>query len=110
MPGAWELPGGKLESNKDIWQTLHNEVFEETKLTIKPTHPLAYVDGYIIDKGPYQGLPYVILISICQVENSTEVILSEEHDSFQWITIDQALKLNLKPEERKALPQLAKLI
>lgn len=84
--GPWlELPGGRMEFGESAEETLKREIFEETKLEVKPVK--------ILDTWNYVGEDYQItgIIYLCEIE-SGEVTLSEEHDSFQWLDLRRSSK------------------
>ena len=49
-PGAWEIPGGRLEIGEDPHLGLKREVKEETQLDIKVLQPLS-VNYFTRDDG-----------------------------------------------------------
>ena len=107
-PGLWEFPGGKLEEGQDVSAALEREVLEETGLVVAPITRIAYVESQIIFDGPYKGLPYVIIIGTGKLIGG-EVKLSEEHESYKWVTTKEGLELPLKDEIRKALSLISRL-
>lgn len=104
-PGLWEFPGGKLEEGQDVSQALEREVFEETGLSLTTTTRVAFVESYIIPKGKYEGMPFVVIIGIGK-NTDDKVTLSEEHTEYKWVTYDEALSMNIKNEIRSALISL----
>lgn len=81
--GKWEFPGGKLETGKDIFQTLQKEVGEEVGLTINPKIKSFHVESWVLDSGKYQGLPYVAIFGTTGLTEG-KVKLSSEHDAYVW--------------------------
>lgn len=108
-PGLWEFPGGKLDEGQDLSSALEREVLEETGLFILPTERIAYTESSVIPKGPYKGLPYVVIIGLGKLVGG-KLALSEEHSDFRWVTIEEAYKMHLKEEIRKALIVLSRKI
>jgi len=103
--GLWEIPGGKLDSGQDLPTALQREVKEETGLSVEPASPLVYANSYVIPDGPYEGLPYVLLVHIGRIVSGTTcaVTLSHEHDEFAWDSHERSLRRQLTPESEKAL-------
>jgi len=99
--GKWEVPGGKLDVGQDLTHAQEREVLEETGLLVSPTHPLVFVDSFVIGTGRYTGLPYVVLFSITRLVGGN-FILSEEHMDSEWTTYDRMLTYDLTDEVRKA--------
>jgi 8-oxo-dGTP diphosphatase len=106
MPNKWELPGGKLDIGQDIANALEREVLEETGLVVVPTDKIAYWHSEIVASGKYKGLPYVVLVGITKSVGG-KVMLSPEHQHFEWVKVRAALKLDLAPETRSAVNVLA---
>ena len=105
--GFWEFPGGKLDEGQDISHALEREVIEETGLLVIPSSRIAFVDSMIIASGPYQGMPYVVIVGIGKCVGG-DLTLSSEHDAYRWVTVTQALSLKTKEEVKKSLVALAK--
>lgn len=104
-PGFWEVPGGKLDEGQDVRHAEEREVLEETGLVIVPSSPCAFVESYILSRGKYIGLPYVVLIGVSKYF-AGDVKLSDEHDAWRWVTKEEALALPLKDDIRKAITVL----
>lgn len=78
----WDIPGGKIEKDKNIFEAIKREVLEETgiessSLTIKDLHGLIFGDFDDVGK-------LIISVFVCQAEK-TEIRLNEEHSEFRWI-------------------------
>jgi len=106
-PGKWELPGGKLEEGQDISNALEREVFEETSLVVMPISKISYYSSTILNqstttKKQYIGLLYIELVGIAKSQNEN-VKLSEEHDDYKWLSVDEMLVLDLTETSKKAL-------
>lgn len=80
----WELPGGRMEFGETAEETLRREMLEETGLIVKP---IKLLDTWNLIKEDYQ---IAGIIYLCQLEEG-EVILSDEHDAFKWISTDERL-------------------
>ncbi len=105
--GLWEFPGGKLDEGQDLTNALEREVIEETGLLVLPTTRIAYTESSIIARGPYKGLPYVVIIGIGKMIGG-KLKLSEEHTDYKWVTYDEAIEMSIKDEIRKSLIVLKK--
>lgn len=78
----WELPGGRMEFGETHEETLAREIMEETGLKVKP---IKLLDTWnLMLRVDYQ---IAGIIYLCQLEEG-EVKLSDEHDAFKWIPID----------------------
>jgi 8-oxo-dGTP diphosphatase len=83
-PGAWDVPGGRLELGEDPFQGLQREVREETTLGINIVMPVS-VHHFIREDGQ----KITLTIYLCELA-SGEVKLSEEHTEYKWIPIEDA--------------------
>lgn len=83
-PGAWEVPGGRLEIGENPFDALRRETKEETNLEIEILNPLR-VNFFERDDNQT-----ITMISFLCRPISDSVVLSEEHSDYQWIDIDKA--------------------
>ncbi len=86
-PGAWDLPGGRLEPGESPFDGLKREAREEASLEIEIVMPL---DVHHFVRDDEQKI--TLMIFLCKLV-SGEVKLSEEHTEYKW------LDLNSKSEE-----------
>ena len=90
-PGLWELPGGAVEMDEDPEHATKREVLEETGLDVTVVKPLATTNG-ISSKGHQ----IIRLAYLCEMNDTTQnVILSDEHSAFQWVSIEKKPDLYL---------------
>ncbi|GAB4157142.1 MAG: NUDIX domain-containing protein [Candidatus Dojkabacteria bacterium] len=103
-PGLWELPGGKLSTEKDVSNALDDEIMEETGLNIVPISRLVYCDsGIVNDYKKYKGHTYVRLVSLAKSDRDN-VRLSSEHSEYKWVTFPEIFKMKeISPFTKKAL-------
>jgi 8-oxo-dGTP diphosphatase len=101
-PGKWEFPGGKLEQGQDTSNALEKEVLEEAGIMVVPITYIAYTYSEVNTSGKYKGYTYVLIVGIAKHING-QVILSEEHETYKWVTEKEALKMDIRDEIRKAL-------
>lgn len=104
--GFWEFPGGKIEEGKDLSHAMEDEVLEEAGLVVAPVSRLSYVESEIVSKGPYRGLPYIIIVGVSKLV-AGEVRLSDEHTDFAWVSKEEAHNYSLKHDIRRALIELS---
>ena len=87
FPGAWEFPGGHLENNENIFEGLKRELKEEIgyDLVSKPIIT-NYSDS--IKNNIYKiELDFIINVN----KDDINVILSDEHSDYKWVTKDSEL-------------------
>lgn len=97
----WEVPGGKVDEGQDLSHAQEREVMEETGLLVQPTQPLVFADSFVIGTGQYIGLPYVVLFSITRLVGGN-IVMSEEHTDYAWVTYYGMLAYDLTLQVRKA--------
>jgi len=83
-PGAWEIPGGRLELGEDPFEGLKRETKEETGLDIEILNPLN-IQHFTRDDGQ----KITMIIFLCRPV-SDSVALSKEHAQYEWSDLDQA--------------------
>lgn len=93
-PDIWEYPTGRLNQFEEPLNGLRREVFEETGLEvdiIKPINIFHFFRGEQIAEKELVGIMYWCQASV------EAVVVSEEHSDYQWVTVEEALKLVTKP-------------
>lgn len=93
-----DLPGGIVEPHEDFEEGLLREVREEAGLELLPGsiqlgHCFTYLD---------EGISSNFLVYVAEVEGDEEVTLSWEHESYQWLTADEILAMDI----RRPYPEL----
>ncbi len=102
--GLWELPGGKVEGDELPHQTAINETVEETSLSA--------ILGTAIVLEPHidhdmEKIYYGYVVDVVKSRNTPNVVLSDEHDAYMWITLEGALEIKpLSHHARFLLSQL----
>ena len=86
-----DLPGGRIEFGESPVAALRREVAEETGLEIEPITPLQ-IWHYVRQRFQLVGIDY-----LCECK-SGEVVLSDEHDGFGWLTEEELRRRH--PEEQ----------
>lgn len=99
-PNCWDLPGGDLDFGEDAVKGMIREIREEIGLQVKGVIPFD-VESHINKDGDFW-----ITIAYKAQANSDKVVLSFEHDKFQWVTPQQFLKLESSPKLRRFVKNL----
>ncbi len=84
ISGKWGFPGGHINHEETIEESLKREVKEETNIEIKILSPI---------KTEAINKTYTIIFAAEYV--SGEIKLSKEHNNYRWVKIGSMSNLNL---------------
>ncbi len=77
--GRWEFPGGRIDQGEGIHDALVREVREETGLDVQP--------GRLLGAGDQERREgRVVHLVLAAAAPEREIVLSEEHDAYRWVT------------------------
>jgi 8-oxo-dGTP diphosphatase len=106
-PNMWELPSGKREPLEPSETSLIREVREETGLDVKIIMPFSVFD-YQIEKP--DEIRDSTQINFLVTPLSDNIILSEEHQSFAWITKEEIDKYELTEATKGVIKKAFEII
>lgn len=89
--GIWGVPGGKLEEGESPFNAIFREFFEETGIMLKQDFVKFIKTVYISDPKK----DFVFHIYVYDFEEKPGVILSKEHQSYIWKTLEEYTELPL---------------
>jgi 8-oxo-dGTP diphosphatase len=89
--GAWECVTGRLDQGEGFEQAVHREVKEEIGAEVMPLFILGTTHFYRGETIPDNEL--VGVVYCCRMRSWTQVIMSDEHDQYRWVTAEQAFEL-----------------
>jgi 8-oxo-dGTP diphosphatase len=98
--GRYHLPGGRLEVGEYFENGLFREVKEETGLEVEIIQPIYVGEWRPVIKGKRNQI--VAIFFLCKAK-SKEVILSSEHDDFQWVNPLHGHQLDVMDPENKVV-------
>ncbi len=90
----WDIPGGRLQKDENIVDTLYREVLEETGISrlLNISHLVIVVSNIRI---PVENDTVGLILSIykCDIQEPVQIKLSKEHIEFKWFTPLEAAEL-----------------
>lgn len=85
MGGIDELPSGNMDKGESIYEGLLREIKEETNLDVKAVQSYINSFDYISGSGK-KSRQYNFVVTV----ESTDNIKLTEHDSYKWLSIEEA--------------------
>ncbi len=92
--GQYVIPGGHIELGETMERALIREVKEETNLDIHNIEFLLFQE-FIFDKSFWKKDHYIFFDYLCRTDSS-DVILNEEAEEYTWVSVEEALKLQVE--------------
>ncbi|MFC1686683.1 NUDIX hydrolase [Patescibacteria group bacterium] len=86
----WDLPGGRIEKNETVENTLKKELREEIGIEKFNNHGLVSAS---IANFKVQGSELILFIYDCSLPGDSEIKLGNEHIKFDWVDKKKALEL-----------------
>lgn len=91
----WDLPGGRVQKDDSVENTLKREVLEETGIDqivgIKPVSMVLSNIRIPLSSGDSVGL--ILSVYSCSVADSATIALSDEHIGYDWFELKKAAEL-----------------
>jgi len=88
-PKCWDFPGGNYEEGETVDECIKREIREETSLDVKSVRPVYIASN--MGKS-YQNINVIAVCQLC-TDWSGEVILSDEHTQYRWVTPSEFINL-----------------
>ena len=90
----WDLPGGRMQHNESLEDTLRREVYEEAGLEqLGQMVPFCMALSKIRIPSPVGSTGLIFAIFLCPPLAHPAIRLSDEHESFEWLYPQQAAEL-----------------
>ena len=99
--GKWALPAGKVEYGESLSEALHREVMEETGLNLNRISEILVQE--ISNPSDFHEPAHFISHGYLAITDSTEVTRNHESVDHCWVTLDEALKIDLNSPTRDLL-------
>jgi phosphoglycolate phosphatase-like HAD superfamily hydrolase/ADP-ribose pyrophosphatase YjhB (NUDIX family) len=98
----WGIPGGKIKWGEPSEDALRREIKEETNLDIVDIE-FILVQDCIHSKEFYRDAHFILLNYTCRCTGEVDVRLNEEAREFRWLTVEDALKIDINQPTKKLL-------
>jgi len=98
----WVIPGGGMEWGESVTDTVKREIKEETGLEVE-AKSIGTVRTVTDPKEFKKEGYHFLMIDVACDANSADVKLNEEHDRYKWVSIEEALKMDLLNCTRDAI-------
>jgi 8-oxo-dGTP diphosphatase len=86
--GEWDVPGGRIQPEETLFAGLAREVFEEVGLEVQPGIVLSVQETFPTIKGEPC---HIVRIHYLAEYVAGEVVLSSDHDRFEWVSDESQL-------------------
>ncbi|XP_078265911.1 bis(5'-nucleosyl)-tetraphosphatase [asymmetrical] [Rhinoraja longicauda] len=105
----WTPPKGHVDQGEDDLQTALRETEEEAGLK---SNDFNLLEGYKKEmKYNVKNVPKIVIYWLAELKDSNvEIKLSDEHQAFRWLNVDEACKLAQYQEMQEALREAHQFI
>lgn len=104
-PGMWDLPGGTVEERESHNVGACRELIEETGLTAQESE----LSLFYVKSGEYGNGPRCWLFYCYQPNGDYKITLSDEHDTYEWLSIPDAATRDMFQVQQEAIVHLRQL-
>jgi type II secretory ATPase GspE/PulE/Tfp pilus assembly ATPase PilB-like protein/8-oxo-dGTP pyrophosphatase MutT (NUDIX family) len=105
-PGSWELVYGKIDAGERPERAAVRELREETGLEVKALYNVTVNSFYLHATQTIQ----MSIVFASFVGEDSEVALSDEHQRFEWLTVDEACARFTWPRAARGLRDVRHLL
>jgi type II secretory ATPase GspE/PulE/Tfp pilus assembly ATPase PilB-like protein/8-oxo-dGTP pyrophosphatase MutT (NUDIX family) len=105
-PGSWELVYGKIDPGERPEKAAVRELGEETGLDVKALYDVTVNSFYLHATQTIQ----MSIVFAAFVADDSEVALSEEHQRFEWLSVDEACDRFTWPRAARGLRDVHHLL
>jgi len=105
-PGSWETVYGKIDSGERPEHAAVRELSEETGLDVKALYNVTVNSFYLHAKRTIE----MCIVFAAFVEDDAEVTIGEEHQRYEWLSVDEACERYTWPREEHSLRDAHRLL
>jgi dihydroneopterin triphosphate diphosphatase len=105
-PGSWETVYGKIDSGERPEHAAVREMREETGLELSALYDVTVSSFFLHSTQTIQ----MAIVFAALVESDADVILSDEHQRFEWMSVDEACDRFTWPRAAQALRDARRLL
>lgn len=98
------VPGGHIEVGEKMTEALIREAKEETGLDIYDPQ-FIFFQEFIQDESFWQKMHFIFFDFACKTDSS-EVTLNDEAEAYRWVTLKEALTMDVDPYTINAINEL----
>lgn len=92
----WDLPGGAIDFPEGHEDALHRELQEEAGIQITEITPIEIQTGYNKEQDEY-----IVFLGYIAKAQSENIVLSDEHTAYRWVSKESFLELDVTPYLRE---------
>jgi dATP pyrophosphohydrolase len=94
------MVSGSIHEGETAYQTVQREIYEETNLKAEKLWVVPNINSFYSPEKNYVSLLPVFAV---KVKADSQVIISDEHTEFRWVTNVKAKKMLLWVGQRKSV-------
>ena len=98
------VPGGHIEVGEKMTDALIREAKEETGLDVYDLE-FIFFQEFIQDESFWKNMHFIFFDFACKTD-STDVVLNDEAQSYVWVTMEEALTMNIDTYTGNAIREL----
>ncbi len=98
------VPGGHIEVGEKMTDALIREAKEETGLDVYDPQ-FIFFQEFIQDESFWKNMHFIFFDFACKTD-STDVILNDEAEAYKWVTLEEALTMNIDTYTGNAIREL----